>query len=76
VYTLKPPFLSKAHSYGKGLVQIINQGHDGVFGELKPDAMNDDLWEIVRMCWAVDPSQRPSMAEVNGMLARMREDSK
>jgi hypothetical protein len=74
VYTLKPPFVSKAHSYGKGLVQIINHGHDGIFGELKPDAMSDDLWEIVRMCWAVDPSQRPSMAEINRMLARMREN--
>jgi hypothetical protein len=74
VYTLKPPFVSKAHSYGKGLVQIINRGHDGIFGELKPDAMSDDLWEIVRMCWAVDPSQRPSMTEVDAMLARMHED--
>jgi hypothetical protein len=71
---LKPPFSSKAHSYGKGLVQIINQGHDGIFGELKPDAMCNDLWEIVRMCWATDPVQRPSMAEVDGMLVRMREN--
>jgi hypothetical protein len=52
-------------------VEIINRGHDGIFWELKPDAMSDDLWEIVRICWAVDPSQRPSMAEVEGMLARM-----
>jgi len=76
VYTLKPPFPSQAHSYGKGLVQITNQGHDGIFGELKPEAMSDDLWEMVRMCWAMDPSQRPSMTEIDGMLARMREDSK
>jgi hypothetical protein len=76
VYTLKSPFASKAHSYGKGLVQIINHGHDGMFGELKPESMGNDLWEIVRMSWAVDPSQRPSMAEVNGMLVRTREDSK
>jgi hypothetical protein len=55
-------------------VQIVNLGHDGIFGEQKPDAMSDDLWEIVRMCWAVDPSQRPSMAEVDGMLTRMCED--
>jgi hypothetical protein len=55
-------------------VQIVNRGHDGIFGELKPDGMSDDLWEIVRMCWAVDPSQRPSMAEVEGMLARMHEN--
>jgi hypothetical protein len=66
--------VSKAHSYGKGLVQIVNHGHDGTFGELKPEAMSNDLWEIVRICWAVDPSQRPLMEEVNGMLARMRED--
>jgi hypothetical protein len=68
--------MSKAHSYGKGLVQIINHGHDGIFGEVKPELMSNDLWEIVRMSWAGDPSQRPSMVEVNGMLARMREDSK
>jgi hypothetical protein len=74
VYTLKLPFVPKAHSYSKGLVEIINRGHDGIFGELKPDAMSDDLWEIVRICWAVDPSQRPSMAEVEGMLARMHEN--
>jgi hypothetical protein len=64
----------KAHSYGKGLMQIVNRGHDGIFGELKSDGMSDDLWEIVRMCWAVDLSQRPSMAEVDGMLARMHEN--
>jgi hypothetical protein len=51
-------------------VQIINQGHDGIFGELKPDAMCNDLW----MCWATDPVQRPSMAEVDGMLVRMRKN--
>jgi hypothetical protein len=72
---LKPPFASKAHSYGKGLVQIINHGQDGIFGELKPDAMSNDLWEVVRRCWAVDPAQRPSMAEVDGMLARMRAEN-
>ena len=74
MYTLKPPFAPKAHSYGKGLVEIINHGHDSIFGALKPDAMSDDLWEIVRMCWATDPAQRPSMAEVDSMLARMREN--
>jgi hypothetical protein len=67
--------VSKAHSYGKGLLQIIERGHDGIFGQLKPEAMSNDLWEVVRMCWAVDPSRRPSMAEVNGMLVRMREDN-
>ena len=55
-------------------MQIVNHGHDGIFWELKPEAMSDDLWEIGRMCWAVDPSQRPSMAEVDRMLARMREN--
>jgi hypothetical protein len=72
VYTLKPPFVSKAHSYGKGL--IINHGHYGIFGQWKPDAMSDDVWKIVQMCWAMDPPRRPLMEEVNGMLVRMRED--
>jgi hypothetical protein len=74
VYTLKPLFPSKAHSYGKGLMQIVNHGHDGIFGELKPEAMSNDLWEVVRMCWAVDPTRRPSMEEVDGMLAKVREE--
>jgi hypothetical protein len=64
------------HSYGKGLMQIIGHGHDGIFGESKPPMMSDGLWGVVRMCWAMDPSQRPSMAEVNGMLAMMRKDSR
>jgi hypothetical protein len=63
---LKLLFPSKAHSYGKGLVQIISHGHDGIFGEWKPDAISNDLWDVVRMCWAVDPAQRPSMEEVMG----------
>lgn len=71
---MKPPFASKAHSYGKGLMQIINHGHDGLFGEIKPDVMSNDLWEVVRMCWVVDPSRRPSMEEVHGMLVGMHED--
>ncbi|KIM81277.1 hypothetical protein PILCRDRAFT_821747 [Piloderma croceum F 1598] len=74
VYTLKPLFASKAHSYGKGLMQIIGHGHGGIFGEIKPEAMSDDLWEVVRMCWAMDPTRRPSMEEVDGMLAGMHED--
>jgi hypothetical protein len=55
-------------------VQIVNHGHDGIFLELKPDAMGNELWKVVRMCLAKDPSQRPSMAEVDGMLARMRDN--
>jgi hypothetical protein len=76
VYTLKPPFSLKAHSHSKGLVQIITRGHDDIFGALKPESMSDNLWEIVRKSWAVDSSQRPSMAEVIGVLAKMRGDSK
>ncbi|KIM86951.1 hypothetical protein PILCRDRAFT_4198 [Piloderma croceum F 1598] len=74
VYTSKPPFASKAHFYGKGIVQIVNHGHDGIFRELKPDAMCNELWKVVRMCLAKDPSQRPSMAEVDKMLAMVREN--
>ena len=55
-------------------MQIVNHGHDSIFGGLKPDLMSNDLFGVVRMCWAMDPSQRPSMEEVNGMLVRMRED--
>jgi hypothetical protein len=64
------------HSYGKGLMQIISYGHDGIFGQSKPAMMSDGLWQVVRMCWAMNPTRRPSMAEVNGMLARMRENSR
>jgi len=55
-------------------MQIVNHGHDGIFGELKPEAMSNDLWEVVRMCWAVDPTRHPSMEEVDGMLAKVREE--
>jgi hypothetical protein len=74
VYTLKLLFPSKVQSYGKRLVQIVNHGHDSIFGGLKPDLMSNGLWEVVRMCWAVDPARRPSMEEVDGMLVKMRED--
>jgi hypothetical protein len=57
------------HSYGKGVMQIMGHGHDGIFGESKPAMMSDGILEVVRMCWAIEPFQRPSMAEVNGMLA-------
>ncbi|KIM85828.1 hypothetical protein PILCRDRAFT_817044 [Piloderma croceum F 1598] len=72
VYASKPPFPSIRHSYGKSLVYIIDHGH----GEgSKPEMMGDDLWEITRMCWAMDPARRPLMAEFNGMLARMCDNS-
>jgi hypothetical protein len=58
---------------GKNIIQIIDHGHDGIFGESKPEMMGDDLWEMVRMCWTMDCSQRPSMAMINGKLARMLE---
>jgi serine/threonine protein kinase len=72
MYTLKPPFPSNIHSYGKGLKQIMGQGHDGTFGRFKPAEMNEELWKIIRMCWAVDPSCRPSMIEVEARLGNIR----
>jgi len=69
MYTLRPPFSS--HSYGRGLMWIVHQGHDGIFGNSKPAEISDKLWEIVRMCWTMDASQRPSMSEVEQKLGRM-----
>jgi hypothetical protein len=71
IYALEPPYPSNTHSYGRGLMEIINQGHDGIFGKSQPARMSNELWEIIRMCWALDPSQRPSMSEVEGKLRRM-----
>ena len=68
MYTLKPPFPSNTHSYGKGLKQIVDQGHDGIFGRFKPAEMDDELWETMRTCWAMDPSCRPSMVKVGAEL--------
>jgi len=75
IYTLRPPFTSETHSYGKYLKQITDQGHDGIFGNFKPTKMSDGLWEIIRMSWAIDPFHRPSMVEVEGKLRRMHEFS-
>ena len=72
MYTLKPLFPSHTHSYGKGLMQIMTQGHDEIFGRFKPAEMNDELWKIIRMCWVMDPSRRPSMIEVEARLRTMR----
>lgn len=52
-------------------MQIVHQGHDGTFGSFKPTQMSNQLWEITRMCWALDPSQRPSIVEVEGNLSKM-----
>lgn len=46
------------------LRQLVERGHIGVFGAHKPSGMEEDIWMIVKDCWALDPSQRPSMAEV------------
>jgi hypothetical protein len=54
-------------------MQIADQGHGGIFGNSKPAEMSDELWEIIRVCWAMDPSQRPPMAEVEGQLGSMLE---
>ena len=72
MYTLKPPFPSNTHSYGKGLIQIVDQGHDEIFGRFKPAEMDDELWKIIRTCWAMDPSRRPSMVEVEARLGNIR----
>ena len=56
-------------------MQIINEGHDGIFGKCKPEEMSDGLWEMIRKCWEMDPSRRPSMSEVDGMLAKMCGDN-
>ena len=72
MYTLKPPFQSNIHLYGKGLMQIVDQGHDGIFGRFKPAEMDDELWKIIRTCWAMDPSRRPTMVEVEARLGNIR----
>jgi serine/threonine protein kinase len=69
IFMSKPPFPHRTHSYGNRLVQIIHQGHDGIFGRSKPAKMSDSLWQIIRMCWAMDPSHRPSMVEIEGELS-------
>ena len=75
LYTLEPPFPYVAHSYGKRLMQIVDRGHNGIFGAAKPAGMGDGLWEIIQKCWAMDPSARPSMAEVCHMMTRLQESS-
>jgi hypothetical protein len=71
IYTSKPPFVCNTHSFGKGLTHIIERGHEGVFGNFKPVGMRDKLWAMVRLCWTIDPSRRPSMSEVKDMLSKM-----
>ena len=71
IYMLKPPFASKTRAYGKHLMQIVDQGHDGIFGNSKPAQMNDSIWEIIRLCWAMDPMDRPPMVDVEGKLRKM-----
>jgi hypothetical protein len=72
MYTLKPPFQSNTHSYGKGLIQIMDQGHDGIFGRFKPAEMDGELWETIRTCWAMKTSCRLSMVEVEARLGNIR----
>lgn len=50
------------------LLEIFERGHIGIFGACKPAGMGEGLWEIVKMCWAQDPSLRPSMADVVNKL--------
>ncbi|KIM85771.1 hypothetical protein PILCRDRAFT_816977 [Piloderma croceum F 1598] len=71
IYTSKPPFVCNPHSFGKGLMHIVERGHEGVFGNFKPVEMKDELWAMVRLCWTIDPSRRPSMSEVKDMLSRI-----
>ena len=71
IYMLKPPFASKTRAYGKHLMQIVDQGHDGIFGNSKPAQMSDSLWEIIRLCWAIHPIDRPPMVEVESKLRKM-----
>jgi hypothetical protein len=69
---LESPFPHSIHSYGKNLLRIIEQGHDGIFGNSKPAEINHGLWNIIKTSWAKDPFQRPSMSEVDDKLMTMR----
>ena len=71
IYTSKPPFVYNTHSFGNGLMHIVERGHEGVLGNSKPVQMRDELWALIRLCWTIDPSRRPSMSEVKDILSRM-----
>jgi hypothetical protein len=73
IYTLKTPFPSNRHSYGKSIMRIIDQGHRRIFMSSKPAGMSDELWELIQMCWAIEPSERPPMSEVEGKLGKITE---
>jgi hypothetical protein len=68
------PFPLNNHLYVKELLQIVEQGHDGIFGGSKPTDMDDVLWNMVRTCWEKDPSQQPSAPDVEQHLMEQRLD--
>lgn len=67
IYTMHSPFPSRNYSCGKGVRAIVDQGCDQIF-KRKPIGMVDDLWEIVHICWARDPTMRPSMRQVDSKI--------
>lgn len=55
-------------SYAAEIRAIVERGHCGILGDLKPPSMAEDMWAIVEACWARDPTRRPEMEDVVGRL--------
>jgi len=42
-------------------------------GEIASRELDDDLWELIRICWRRDPSQRPNITFVQTGLRSIRQ---
>jgi len=65
IMTSKPPFRPKL--YGKGILEILLQGHTVE----QPGEITDALWNVLKMCWSYRPDERLSMSTVQSALALM-----
>lgn len=59
-------------AYAQLAPTIFSAGHAGVLGDSRPPLMSNELWNLLQRCWAVNPVERPTMAEVLAELIALR----
>lgn len=64
IYTQQKPFPSISNEYQVTAHVLAGGRPSRSIGGESYGAMSDALWEVVRLCWAGLPSERPSMSEI------------
>ena len=73
IYTGDCPIKCSAHVPSRTIQRVIERGHGNLLSQSKPEALDGALWEVLGRCWALNPTSRPTMKEIESELRVLKD---